>query len=178
MNALPRIQRALLLAAALFALVALAALVWPARVPTTQIAPGGIDSSAVKASSTHTVEAAASAADAVVAGNIFSPSRTPPARRYNPTEPDESVEVAPPEPETTDVNEAERVPHLYGVVMGPAGATALLRLDPAIPDAQIYREGDKAGRYTVVKINERSVILDGPTGRIELRLIIPDKATP
>jgi hypothetical protein len=178
MSALPRIQRALMVAAALFALVAAAALVWPARVPTTQIVPGVIDSTAIKSATTRTVEVGADAADAVVARNIFSPSRTPPARRYNPTEPDESVEVAPPEPETAGVSEAERVPRLYGVVLGPAGATALLRLDPTVPDAQIYREGDKAGRYKVVKINEKSVILDGPTGRIELRLIIPDKATP
>jgi hypothetical protein len=53
-----------------------------------------------------------------------------------------------------------------------------MRLDAGNPEAQIYREGDSGGRYRVVKINERSVILEGPSGRIELRLQRPERATP
>ena len=178
MRSLPRIERALLLVALLFALVAAVALAWPAHVPTRTVAPPGIDRIATKAATPRTLTANSDAADAVIAGNIFNATRTAPPRRYNPTEPDESVIVAPPEPEQIEANDEESVPHLFGVVIGPAGATALLRLDATIPEAQIYREGDAAGGYRIVKINERSVILDGPTGRFELRLKRPDKATP
>lgn len=72
----------------------------------------------------------------------------------------------------------EAVPHLFGTVIGPGGATALMRLDPAVPGAQIYREGDRAGIYRVVRISEQSVILSGPGGQIVLRLIPPGGPTP
>ena len=174
MSMLPRLERIFQIATAM---IALTALLWPARVSNAEIAPPGSTARASKAAP-RTFEA--SAADAVIAGNIFSPARTAPARRFNPAEPDEPEVTPPPPVDNSDVasDDEEAVPHLFGIVIGPAGATALLRLDRENPDAQIYREGDRGGRYRVVKINERSVILDGPSGRIELRLPRPERATP
>ena len=67
-----------------------------------------------------------------------------------------------------------RSPELFGIVPEANGSAALLRLDPAAPSALLYREGDRGGRYRVERIEERSVVLSGPTGRIELRLGGPD----
>ena len=177
MSGLPRWERIFQIAAALFGLLALSALLWPARVSNAEIAPPG---STVRASKAAARTFEPSAADAVIAGNIFSPARAAPARRFNPAEPDGPVVTPPPPVANAEVasDDEEAVPRLFGIVIGPAGATALLRLDRANPEAQIYREGDRGGRYRVVKINERSVILDGPSGRIELRLPRPERATP
>jgi hypothetical protein len=171
---LPRIERALLIGAAVFGAIALTALLWPARVPTDELAPAGLSAHANKAAARVTDT---SAPDAVIAGNIFSPTRAAPARRFNPAEP-EPVSAPPEDNADVVVSEEEAVPRLFGIVIGPAGASALMRLDASNPEAQIYREGDSGGRYRVVKINERSVILEGPSGRIELRLQRPERATP
>ena len=174
MSLLPRIERALLIGAAVFGAITLVAFVWPARVPTAEIAPAGLSARASKGAARV---ADTSAPDAVIAGNIFSPSRAAPARRFNPAEP-EPVSAPPEDNADVVVSEEEAVPRLFGIVIGPAGASALMRLDAASPEAQIYHEGDSGGRYRVVKINERSVILEGPSGRIELRLQRPERATP
>ena len=175
MNMLPRVERVLLLAAALFGLIAFLALVTPARVSNAEIAPVGIKARASKAAARNFD---ASSADAIIDGNIFSASRKAPPRRFNPAEPDEPASAPPVENAEVSADDEEAVPHLFGIVIGPVGATALLRLDRESPDAQIYREGDRGGRYRIVKINERSVILDGPSGRIELRLPRPDERAP
>ena len=175
MSLLPRIERALLIGAAVFGAIALVALVWPARVSTDEMVPAGLSARASKGAARIPDQ---SASDAVIAGNVFSPSRAAPGRRYNPAEPEGPV-VAPPQ-DNTDVvvSEEEAVPRLFGIVIGPAGASALMRLDPSNPEAQIYREGDSAGRYRVLKINEQSVLLQGPSGRIELRLQRSERVTP
>ena len=171
MSMLPRIERILLIGAVLLGVIAVVAFVWPARVSDAAVTPGGINAGSYKAA-VRTFEA--SAADAVIAGNIFSASRKAPARRFNPAAP-EPVEPPPPVDNAEVVtSEEERVPQLFGIAIGPAGATALLRLEAGNPEAQIYREGERGGRYRVVKINERSVILEGPSGRIELRLRQPE----
>jgi len=70
------------------------------------------------------------------------------------------------------------VPRLYGTVFGPGGPVALMRLDAAAPEARLYREGDRAGAWQVVKINERSVVLGSPQGQIVLRLTRSEGSTP
>lgn len=128
------------------------------------------------------------AADRVVRTDIFSPRRSAPARRsmYGETaaEPsglvtDSVTTAAPAGGETADSSSAstaaDAVPHLYGTMMGPVDATALLRLDGSVPEPRLYRVGDRAGRYRVVEIGDRTVTLAGPSGRVVLRLKHPDE---
>jgi hypothetical protein len=125
------------------------------------------------------------ASERVVRTNIFSARRSPPPRRYLFGETvDGSAELAA-EPsmtreltgEMTDSTAAstvnDPVPHLYGTVLGPAEATALVRLDTRVSEPAIYRVGDRAGGYRVVEIGDRSVTLMGPNGRVVLRLARP-----
>ena len=125
------------------------------------------------------------ASERVVRTNIFSARRSPPPRRYMFGETvDETAEPAAEPPvtaevhgEMTDSTDAstvnDPVPHLYGTVLGPADATALLRLDTRASEPTIYRVGDRAGGYRVVEIGDRSVTLMGPNGRLVLRLARP-----
>jgi hypothetical protein len=124
------------------------------------------------------------ASERVVRTNIFSARRSPPSRRYTFGEADERTDVAF-EPAMTpdlggDVTDSasappadDPVPHLYGTVLGPADATALLRLDRRATEPTLYRVGDRAGGYRVAEIGDRSVTLTGPNGRVILRLARP-----
>jgi hypothetical protein len=38
----------------------------------------------------------------------------------------------------------------------------------------LYREGDRAGRYRVVSINDKAVVLSGPRGQTVLQLKRPE----
>jgi len=127
------------------------------------------------------------AADRVIRTDIFSPRRAAPSQRYvfgegAPQADAASPEmtVAPPlagEPldSTTASTAADAVPHLYGTMLGPTDATALLRLDAHVSEPRLYRVGDRAGGYRVADIADRSVTLMGPGGRVVLRLVRPDQ---
>ena len=130
-----------------------------------------------------TVVADVGAADRVVKTDIFSPRRGPPARRYafgETSEPAEasSSDMTPaaalagePLDSTTASTASDAVPHLYGTMMGPNDATALLRLDANVSEPRLYRVGDRAAGYRVAEITDRTVSLVGPHGRLVLRLI-------
>lgn len=148
--------------------VAVGALIWRPSVPALELAPTGVDSQSV----TGPLSASdPGATQTIVAANIFSASRTAPAARYNPVEPDASRV-----PDPAPVTEDEGVPRLYGTVVGPGGASALMRLDAGTAGAQLYREGDRGGIYRVEQIDERSVVLSGPEGRIVLRITNPQRS--
>ncbi|MEX2282463.1 MAG: hypothetical protein WEE89_08260 [Gemmatimonadota bacterium] len=159
---------------ALFVVIALGALFWRPSAPRTEIAPAGL-------TATPTSRSAAAAdpamSQAIIAANIFSPSRTTPRSRYNPFEPD-PVTVEPAFGnniiDSAAIPDEEVIPRLFGIVVGPAGGSALMRLDPAQPEAQLYREGDRGGVYRVVKVNQQSVILSGPRGQTVLQLKRPE----
>ncbi|HUQ83227.1 MAG TPA: hypothetical protein VM076_18890 [Gemmatimonadaceae bacterium] len=123
------------------------------------------------------------AAERVVKTDIFSPRRGPPTRRYAFGETSESadatvseVTAAPalagePLDSAAASTASDAVPHLYGTMMGPNDATALLRLDANLSEPRLYRVGDRAGGYRVADISDRSVTLVGRSGRVVLRLI-------
>ena len=148
------------------AAIAVAALLWPPSLPRTEIAPAGLGASP----SVLREVAEADVPGRIAQGNIFSSTRSAPRTRYRPNgsgaeEPglaDESV--------TASVG----VPELYGIVPGPSGAAALMRLDATVEGAQLYREGDRGGRYRVDRIGDDTVVLTGPAGRVELRLGRPE----
>jgi hypothetical protein len=168
-NPLPRIELALRVLSTILLVVALIALVWTPGVSDTEIAPAGLDTPPAKGSPLAAIDPAT--AETIINKNVFSAARRAPAARYrmfaSEAAPQPAVSAVPREPA---VNEGERVPQLFGTVLGPRGPSALMRLDPALPDAQIYREGDSAGQYRVEKINERSVVLVGKRGRVTLYL--------
>lgn len=68
------------------------------------------------------------------------------------------------------------VPALLGTVVGDGSVLALLHLSPADQGPRLYAVGERGGRYRVVSITPRAVILHGPQGRVTLRL--PDEERP
>jgi hypothetical protein len=168
-----RLELALRTLTALSAAIAVVALAWPVSVPEAEIAPGGLD--AEPAAPRHPERAGAGLAQAVAQGNIFSTTRSAPRVRYRPLGPAAGAEVSA-EADAAGGGGQSGVPQLYGIVPGTDGAAALLRLDPAVPGALLYRTGDRGGRYRVDEIGERSVVLTGPAGRVELRLPAPLEA--
>jgi hypothetical protein len=167
---LGRLELALRAATALAIAVAAAALLWPARAANVEIAPAGLEST--PAASTAPPADAALSRD-ITDANIFSATRRAPRERYRPDGAQATGEgLADVDP--TAAVRGEGIPHLYGIVPGVDGAAALLRLDPAATGALLYREGDRGGRYRVDTIGEQSVVLNGPSGRLELRLPRPE----
>jgi hypothetical protein len=148
------------------------------EVPPGETLPQGLDSPA-PAPARHAVTLPdAAAAELVIASNIFSSSRRAPATRYDPYAPPPDPyaptlqEYGTPEP-MADAPDPDAVPRLFGIVTGPAGPAALLRLDPASPQARLYRAGERGAAYRVEKIEGQEVVLVGPSGRIVLRLAPP-----
>jgi len=97
--------------------------------------------------------------DAIVAANIFSPDRTPPAVRFSLP----GRATAPPKPR-------EPTLRLYGITAGPQGAVALIDADPKVPGAEIYRLGDLVAGARVLAITDSTVTLAEPSGPLVLRL--------
>jgi hypothetical protein len=109
-----------------------------------------------------------SIAQAITAADPFHPSRRPPREPYRP----DAIE-APADPAPVPTAD-EAVPRLLGIVRGAGGPRALLRLDPARRDAQLYGVGARDAGYRVVGIGADRVTLDGPAGRVELVLTVPE----
>jgi hypothetical protein len=175
MNRWVRAERALWALTSIWLTGAAAATLWQPSTETKPFASAGSAPLPAKRSPMAAIDP--STAQAIIENNIFSSSRKAPAVRYQPF--DLNPDVAParvqtPGPGAESQADAEGVPRLFGTVVGPQGAAALMRLDPAIPDAQLYKKGDRAGRYSVEEIHEQSVVLRGPRGRIVLRLIRPE----
>lgn len=101
---------------------------------------------------------------AIVSANIFSQDRQSPAERYIPPELQQQVAPSPAQPST-----AFRM-RLFGVVVGPAGAVALIDADPSIPGAEVYRPGDVVGDSRLISVSDSTVVLEGPAGRRVLSL--------
>jgi hypothetical protein len=173
-NSLPRLLLALRALTAIFLIVALSALVWKPAPAVTEIPVAGLNAGVPERLSANggQVELAT-----IIDANVFSSSRKAPAQRYQPFAP--LPETAPvPDVAPPDASAAEdAVPQFFGTIAGPRGTFALLRLEAGETDAQMYREGEGAGGYRVEKINEQSVVLSGPKGRIVLRLIRPGGPT-
>ncbi len=66
---------------------------------------------------------------------------------------------------------ADPVPSLYGVVNGPPGRAALLRLDANTGGARLFRLGEGTAGYRVRSIGADRVELSGPSGSVVLELV-------
>lgn len=108
-------------------------------------------------------------AGAIVSSNMFAATRAAPAVRYTPpgaggmsadASPMENDVVALPTPP----------PRVFGTMTGSNGATALIQPDSAGSSSRLYREGERVGAFRIEKILPSSVIVRGPSGRMELKV--------
>lgn len=113
-------------------------------------------------------------AEDIAVYNIFSPARTPPAKRFVLANDSASASTEPGAPPQDSVM-APGDPKLFGTVIRDSESLALLLLD-AQQGALLYRVGDRAAGYRVISIDRRSVVLVGPRGRVTLRLDEEDRA--
>jgi len=97
--------------------------------------------------------------DTIIAANILSPDRTPPAVRFSLP----GRAVAPTKPQGPTLR-------LYGITVGGQGPVALIDADPNIPGAENYRLGDMVAGARVVAITDSTVTLARPSGQLVLRL--------
>jgi hypothetical protein len=168
MNPLRRIELMLNAVTVLCVIVFVAALLWRPRIPDVENQPMQV---AAGAAANVPYTAATDAGAAIIAANIFSASRSAPPTRYNPLAPLPEMAL-PPVMDTAAADTAlqdPEVPKLLGTITG-AAAAALMRLDPAIPGAQLYRVGERGGVYQVIEINSDNVVLTGPRGRMVVRM--------
>ncbi len=158
----------LIAAAALFA--------WP---PNTTVAPLAPTLPALAAAVPLMSTTTSALTGTIVNANVFSLTRKAPVDRTfvaAPTEP--QTELTPSGSYTANggigdslsTPDSDPVPHLYGVVDGPQGAAALLRLDAARRGSRLFHLGEGAAGYRVRSIGADRVELDGPTGAIILTL--------
>jgi hypothetical protein len=158
-------------------------LAWPADASVEPMAPA---LPALAASATPALQPSAAAmTDSIVNANMFSLTRSAPDDRTFASAPSDAViDASPAESFSADavvddslsVGASEPVPKLYGVVDGPSGLAALLRLNGASRGARLYREGDGAAGYRVRRIGADRVELDGPSGGVVLHLHTKGKA--
>ena len=120
--------------------------------------------------------------DSIVNANIFSLTREAPEERTFVASATDGVVGDVPAGEygadaglmdstSTGAPELEPVPALYGIVNGPAGRAALLRLDPNTTSARLFQLGEGAAGYRVRSIGANRVELTGPSGPVVLELV-------
>ncbi|HEX2636180.1 MAG TPA: hypothetical protein VHL81_03580 [Gemmatimonadales bacterium] len=103
----------------------------------------------------------------IAATNAFSPSRTPPAKRFSP---DDRPEARAPAPRRAPPKVVRPAARLYGITRSSNGVVALIEADPKIPGAEFYRLGDRVGGDRLAAITDSTVVLQGSGGRVVLRL--------
>jgi len=130
----------------------------PTRLPRVQTAPLDVPAEA-QPEAAPTSTPPVPRYDAIVAANIFSPDRTPPAVRFSLP----GRETAPTKPRGPTLR-------LYGITVGAQGAVALIDADPTIPGAELYRVGDVVAGARVLAITDSTVTLAQPSGPLVLRL--------
>lgn len=128
----------------------------------------GIPSDTIPVAATTRI-GADSVTEDIILYNLFASSRTAPPRRYSGASTatqDPGTEMSP------SSLTSSFMPELIGTaVSGKPGETkALLRLLASDPAPRLYAVGDRAGGFSVVSIDARTVVLSGPRGRVVLRL--------
>ena len=150
--------RAFLIAAAILLVAGLGLRLAPTPLPRIEVAPLAVPGEAHR-DGAPTNAPPVSRYDAIIAANIFSPDRTPPAVRFS--LPGRAVA-----PTKTDAPTLR----VYGITVGAEGAVALIDADPNVPGAEIYRVGDLVAGARLVAITDSSVTLAQPSGPLVLRL--------
>jgi hypothetical protein len=115
----------------------------------------------------HSLNGDAAPYAAIVATNIFSPTRAPPAERFTPDRPTGGAAPTPPKPKPKPAGPGIR---LFGITKGPNGAVALIDADPKIKGAEIYRLGDRVAGSPLSDIGDSTVVITRPSGPLVLHL--------
>jgi hypothetical protein len=160
-----RNPRALYAGALGFALLALALRLAPAPHPGA-VSPVVLPQPA-RRPALHGLHEDAAPYAAIVATNIFSPTRAPPAVRFTPNRP--TGVAAPPKPKPRPKPAGPGI-RLFGITKGPAGAVALIDADPKIKGAEIYRIGDRVAGSPISDISDSTVVITRPSGPLVLHL--------
>jgi hypothetical protein len=115
--------------------------------------------------------------EAIVAGDVFSPTRTPPDVRFTPDRAT-GEPAAVPGPRRRTVQEPSV--RLVGITMAPSGAVALIETNRAAggAGAAIYRVGDRVGEGSVATITDSMVLIARERGSLVLRLPPAKKTRP
>ncbi len=159
--------------AALGSGAAVALLLWPTKTTVASIAPTLPD---LTAAVPTMLTDASTLTDSIVNANMFSLTRKAPEDRTYVAAPVDPLVIADGTMptgvgiDTVGAVNPDPVPALYGVVNGPQGSAALLRLDPARTGSRLYRLGEGLGGYRVRSIGTDRVELDGPAGATVLTL--------
>ena len=106
----------------------------------------------------------------IATSNMFSASRAAPASRYTPPGAGGASADASGAPMQEPAAVPVSPPTVYGTMTGPNGASALIQSDSAGASSRLYREGDRVGPFRIEKILASSVVVRGPTGRLELKV--------
>ena len=130
----------------------------PTRLPRAQTAPLDVPAEAQPEAAPTSIRPAPRS-DAIIAANIFSPDRTPPAVRFSLP----GRAAAPTKPRGPTLR-------LYGITVGAQGAVAIIDADPSIPGGELYRVGDLVAGARVLAITDSTVTLAQPSGPLVLRL--------
>jgi hypothetical protein len=150
--------RGLYLVAAALLVAGLGLRLAPTPLPRVQAAPLAVPAE-LDPNRASTSARPVPAYNAIIAANIFSPDRTPPAVRLSLV----GRVAAPTKPR-------EPTLRLYGITVGAQGAVALIDADPNIPGAEIYRVGDLVAGARVLAITDSTVTLAEPSGPLVLHL--------
>jgi hypothetical protein len=102
---------------------------------------------------------------AIVASNIFSPTRAAPSVRFTPNRPTGAATPAPPKSRPSGPSI-----RLFGITKGLNGAVALIDADPKVKGAEIYRVGDRVAGSPITAINDSTVVIARPSGPLVLHL--------
>jgi hypothetical protein len=126
------------------------------------------DSPPATASTPSAREHADSLTEDIILYNLFTPSRSAPSRRFAAGGTDQAPDAI---NESTEATSGFS-PVLIGTAVSerPGETKALLQLLASDPTPRLYGVGDRAGGFTVVSIDARSVVLNSPRGRVVLRL--------
>jgi len=117
--------------------------------------------------------------DSIVNSNIFSLQRQAPEERtFSAAPADSVVGDAPPASYAADAEmgdtlsqvRTDRVPALFGIIDGPAGRAALLRLDAAATGARLFHAGEGTAGLTVRSIGADRVVLNSASGPVVVTL--------
>jgi hypothetical protein len=173
MTSTKRLVLLLQIVTALGSVAAAVLLLWPSSIAVASIAPTLPE---LTAAVPPMITEATALTDSIVNANIFSLTRKAPGERTfvaAPVDPMVAVDGTMPAGVAFDslaVADSDPVPALYGVVNGPQGSAALLRLDPMRAGSRLYRLGEGVGGYRVRSIGADRVELDGPAGSTVLTL--------
>ena len=109
-------------------------------------------------------EADTARAGIILKGNVLSSARRPPRSRIRSAGTSDTARGPGSRPQA-----AAFQPRLFGTVTGSEGS-ALIDADPKVPGAELYRTGDRLLGRRLTEISDSNVVLEGPSGRLVLRL--------